>query len=401
MAECFVSRHPILDASLDLFAYELQYHSGPKHTSAISSQAETARLILNTYIDIGLENLVGNNPAFMGLSREFFTAADLIHFPPEQVVLEVTKNTKIDPELIQSLRRLTENGYRIALDNFISHYNLTPIVELSDYIKIDSRALDHAEVKQHIALLKPYGAKLLVQNIINTDELDFYRDLGAHLFQGGFISKPEITSSKQLPTNHLNVLQLLAKLNNPDTDIDELEALISIDVPLSVKTLKCVNSPISGLRRTVDSVRQAIIYLGRETIKNWVALLALAKIEGRSPELTTTVLVRARLCQLLAKAAHLQADESFFTVGLLSALDTMMGAPMSEILEQLPLTPDVKAALLKQEGPKGEAIHCAIALERGNPSGLKFATLEWRTIADQYLPAMRWADESSQLFKAA
>ena len=48
-------------------------------------------------------------------------------------------------------------------------------------------------------------------------------------------------------------------------------------------------------------------------------------------------------------------EETAFTIGLLSVLDAAMHRPMKEVLDPLPLTDAVKAALLRREGREGVA----------------------------------------------
>jgi EAL and modified HD-GYP domain-containing signal transduction protein len=145
----------------------------------------------------------------------------------------------------------------------------------------------------------------------------------------------------------------------------------------------------------VDSIRQAVVLLGRDIIKNWVMLLTIANLDDTIPELVTTALVRGRFCQQLAKEARLPGPASFFTVGLFSALDAVMGVPMEELLTELPFTDEVKQALLEYSGPKGKALQCALELEWGEPTGLRFESVEWQRVADLHLEALKWADQSS------
>ena len=42
-----------------------------------------------------------------------------------------------------------------------------------------------------------------------------------------------------------------------------------------------------------------------------------------------------------------------------------MGMPMEEVLESLPFSDEIRAALLRHEGPKGELLTAVLAYERG------------------------------------
>jgi EAL and modified HD-GYP domain-containing signal transduction protein len=129
-----------------------------------------------------------------------------------------------------------------------------------------------------------------------------------------------------------------------------------------------------------------------QTIRNWVSLLALARMGSTPSELLTLVLVRARTCELLAMTADLPNSSNYFTVGLLSALDAMLKVNMHEALERLPLAAAQKAAIERQEGDFGDALKAVFALELGCAADTRFRDLSAPAISACYLSAIAWAD---------
>jgi EAL and modified HD-GYP domain-containing signal transduction protein len=192
--------------------------------------------------------------------------------------------------------------------------------------------------------------------------------------------------------NKLNVLELLSKVNQPEITPARLAEIIRGDVSLSVTVLRWANSSVYGLRTAVESIQRAIVVLGLQTIRNWVALLALARMGSTPSELMKLVLVRARTCELLATAAALPNPSSYFTVGLLSALDAMLKVHMSEALERLALATAQKAAIERQEGEFGEALKTVFALELADVPRVRFRDLPPEAITECYLSAIAWAD---------
>ena len=64
--------------------------------------------------------------------------------------------------------------------------------------------------------------------------------------------------------------------------------------------------------------------------------------------------------------ARLGASElDAFLVGLLSALDAMMGRPLPELLQEIVVSPEIDAALLRQDTPLGKARALVLAYEAG------------------------------------
>ena len=68
---------------------------------------------------------------------------------------------------------------------------------------------------------------------------------------------------------------------------------------------------------------------------------------------------------------------------------------MDEVLDSLPFTEEIQAALLRREGPKGELLAAVAAYERG-----EFPTLPGGgsapSLAGAYRAALEWADEAGR-----
>ncbi len=395
MSEIFIGRQPIFDPNLQVYAYELLFRGDGESFNAgvIDGDSATSQVILNTFVNLGLDKIVGNHKAFINLTRVFISNPDLIVAPPDQIVLEILEDIEPNETILNTLKTLKQKGHTIALDDFIYEDKYKPFVELADIVKIDIMALDNDEIAQHVAQLKQHNLKLLAEKIETYEQFEFLKSLDFDYYQGYFFSKPSIVQGKAIPPNQLAVLELVAMINNPDVEVEELSKIISTDVSLSHKVLKFINSPISGLRTEVDSIQQAVVLLGLSTIKNWVTIMALANGSNKPLALSTTALIRARCCELLAKQCRLPRPEGFFTVGLFSSLDAMMDQPLEDLLQELPLAQESKSALLEHKGIFGEALDSTLAMERSDFSLIGFADLDVTQLSDIYLEAINWADE--------
>jgi EAL and modified HD-GYP domain-containing signal transduction protein len=236
---------------------------------------------------------------------------------------------------------------------------------------------------------------LLAEKVETQEEFKFCKELGFDYFQGYFFCKPEIIRGQRTPANRLTILQLLARLQDPEVDMRELETLISRDVALSYKLLRLINSPFYGLPRKVDSLRQALSLLGTRFITTWVSLLILSGIDDKPHELVVTAMVRAKMCELLGKALGRASTETFFTAGLFSALEALMDSPMEEVLKALPLSDDLVGTLLRHEGMFGAALHCVLAYERGEWQEAICPGLDTAAITAAYLQAITWTAETT------
>ena len=401
MAEIFIGRQPIFDKKMDVYAYELLFRNGSDSIRAevMDGDSATSQVLMNCFVEIGLDKIVGRHKAFINLTGTFLTNPELISIaPPAQLVLEVLEDIEPTDEMIEALNSLKKNGHTLALDDFIYDSKFDPFIEVADFVKIDITALDNNEIKQHVERLRPYKLKLLAEKVETYEEFEFLKELDFDFFQGYFFSKPTIVTGKSIGPNQLAILQLVARVHDPDIELEELSKLISSDVSLSHKVLKFINSPASGLRAKIDSIQRAVVMLGISTIKNWVTIMALAAGSKKPVELGTTALVRARCCELLAKSAGLPKPDTFFTVGLFSSLDAMMDQPLDVLLAELPLAQDTRSALLEQKGILGEALNCTLAMEHSDFEVISFEKLAITELSDIYLQAIAWADEVADSF---
>jgi EAL and modified HD-GYP domain-containing signal transduction protein len=395
MDDVFVGRQPIYNRQLDVIAYELLFRSGESNQAGfLDGDQATSQLVLNTFMEIGLETIVGQKPAFINLTRDFILHDYSQVFPADRVVMEVLEDITIDDQLIEAVRGLSAQGYTIALDDFIYHESLHSLVEIADIIKVDILALDRAALQEHVTILGHYDVKLLAEKVETQDDFKYCSDLGFDFFQGYFFCKPEVIKGHRIPANRLVILQLLAKLQNPETEFGELEQIVSRDVSLSYKLLRIINSALYSLPRQVDSLRQALLMLGTRFITSWVSLIILSGIDDKPHELMITAMTRAKMCELLAMALGHRSQESFFIVGLFSALDALMDSPMEEVLESVSLSDEIRAALLEYEGILGASLHCVLAYERGNWHEVHCPGLDHRAITDAYLGAIAWTTKT-------
>ena len=171
---------------------------------------------------------------------------------------------------------------------------------------------------------------------------------------------------KRIPTSRAAYAALLAQLSNPDISVRELERVIKQDVSLTHRVLRAVNSAATPLRVEIRSIDQAIILLGRDTIRRWGALWAIASInKAACPELINSSIIRARCCELLDAGAGRESGAGFL-LGICSLLDAILEQPMETVLQQLPVQADLRAALLGETNGRRTLLDCVIAYERGD-----------------------------------
>ncbi len=361
----------------------------------IDGDVATGQVLLNALVEIGLDNLVGSRLAYINFTRRFLMDENLLPPDKSRIVLEVLEDIEPDDEFVAALERVSLAGYRIALDDFVFAEKYRPLVKLANTVKLDVRMLGRKQLQENVKVLRDLGVKeLLAEKVETLDEFEFCKGLGIDLFQGYFLSKPKIISGKTVPSNRMVTLQLLAQLQDPKVRLDQLETIIGRDVTLCFKLLQSVNSSAMGLRRKVESIRQAIMLLGFDRLRMLVSLISLSGFTEAPKAMMATALIRAKMCELLGVELKREDSSSFYLAGLFSLLEVLLGRPLAEVVGALNLTDDVKEAILNHEGLIGDALRCVIAVERVEWDGTGALGLTPDQIQQAYFKAIAAADQS-------
>ncbi len=212
------------------------------------------------------------------------------------------------------------------------------------------------------------------------------------LLQGNFYTLPATRDSQKIPPSAQTLMELLVKLQDPEVEADDLALIINQDVTLSYKLLRLINSAFFGLPRQVGSTREAVVMLGHNKIKTWASLLCLSGLDHKPNELRSVAMIRARMCELLAKF-YKGHGEVFFAAGLFSTLDALLDKPLANLLDSLPLSDELRSALVDKQGAAGQALQDVLRYERGDWQAIDNSPLPVEVLVRAYLDAIYWAKE--------
>lgn len=392
-----VGRQSIYDKDLNVYAYELLYRSSESTSLAphkFDGNVATTQVMLNTFLELGLDNIVGDKPAFINLTEDFIVGTFRIPKFDHDVILEILEDVKPTEQVIKGISDLKNKGFVIALDDFSFAAELLPLVRLADFIKVDITLLGKTELASYIKTLKKtFKGKLLAEKIETQEEYEYCRELGFEYFQGYFLEKPKIVKGQKLPSNKLAILQLLAKLQDPDVKIEDLEKLVANDASLSFKLIRYVNSPVYNTGQNITSIKQVLLLLGLENLKQWVTLIVISGIDDKPSDLIRISLIRAKMCVDLAERAKQENPHEFLFIGLFSILNAMLDQELDVILKSIPIKRSVKEALLEHKGVGGRILKSVIAYEHGDLAALKKTKIKASLLRKSYLSSIKWADD--------
>ena len=371
-----LARQPIYNQNLEISAYELLFrsHSQSEEAQFTCGDKATSQVLLNAFGEAGLESLCGQHPAYINFTKKLIL--DLPSFDPEHYVIEILENIEVDNELIEALTKAKKQGSRLALDDFILDHNSAPLLHLVDIVKVDVLALTKLQIERFAKVFIPRKLTLLAEKVETHEMYEFCKGLGFELFQGYFLSKPQNIEGHAIPDNKLVVLNLIAKLQQPDVSAAELTDTLSRDPQLGYKLLKLVNSAAFARIQKCSSLQQAITLLGFRHIRSWVTLIALGNLEDKPLALRQTSLERAIICQKLGEKIGEHSVFDYYTVGLFSLLDAFIDRPILEIIKSLKLPNNMVKALMNNQGTLGLALHTAKCFQEARLDDLELEKLE-------------------------
>jgi EAL and modified HD-GYP domain-containing signal transduction protein len=391
MLQSLVGRQPIYTRDLEVYGYELLFRQEGDDFARFSDGDEaTSRVILSAFHEIGMHEVVGNRRAFVNLTRGFIVGEYPLPVPVEGVVLEILEHVEPDPEVLAGVRELIDRGFTIALDDFVLDERTAAFLDLAHIVKIDVVAQAPDQVRRLVDEARAHGLDVLAEQVRTVEDYEECLALGFDLYQGYFLSRPKTVRGRRVPSNRVSTLRLLSRLMDPDCDVDELEELIEQDVTVAFRLLRHINSASIGMPRRVESIRETVTCLGRERIRGLAGLCLLTGIDDRPHDLVVSAMMRARMCELLARARNLPDPSTFFAAGMLSTLDALLECPMAEAVREVSVSDAIERALLDLDGVVGEALGCVLSYERGDWDRVAFRGLDATAIKDAFIGAVRW-----------
>ena len=398
-SQLLLARQPIFDRNTKVVAYELLFREvNPERADVVDGDFATSAVLENAFMNLSIDDVIGDHKAFINFTPRLLEME--IPIEPARCVIEVLEDVEVTDALLESLKRAKQKGHLVALDDFEYNETLQPLVDLADIIKLDVLALTDTELVDAVERLSAHGVTLLAEKIETNEMLRHCLDLGFEMFQGNFLSKPEPITGRKLAANKIVVLELLTKLQEPSSNFKDLELLISQDPALGLKTLRLVNSAYYGPRHQIESLSHAIAYLGMDALRSLASLLVVSGLSDKPDALRDFALERAKFCELLGRKVKEAEASVFYSVGLLSTMDAYFDQPLEEILGNMSLRPDVKAALLVREGELGAVLDLVERMQLGELKAIEWDRLSEFDLTPQvvnelYMEVIQWQRQVS------
>ena len=386
-----VGRQAIYDGSLHSRAYELFYRSlSASESLAGNSERATCSMVLSAFTELGLERVAGKKRIFLPVSYDVISGALPLPIPADTVVLQVRDYEHSVEELVLALRQRRSEGFQVALDGFVHQSGSERLLEVCDYVKFNVPRIGVSRLAEQLALI-PDSVATVACRLDGSDDFNAAVAAGCRYFQGSFLFRPQVLSHKRLPQNLKTLVLLLRRLRDPAVEFAEIDRIVKTDPALGVAVLRFLGSAAYSVAQPVTSVTHAVTLLGVREFTKWITVVALTATSDRPSELSLVALIRARASESIAAAVGADPDAAF-TVGMISALDALFDRPLQSLLAELPVSLEVRAAVLEHSGPLGKIL--SDVLSRESEEAPVSHAFDSGTVHRAWLEALTWASQT-------
>ena len=305
-------------------------------------------------------------PVTLNLAGEGLLRAVMAANPATQFMVEVPAFMASDAAIAAQLRQLHEAGNLLMIKGrplqplppevlaLFSH----SIVEMGE----DRRT---GEATPEAAAMRKITTVQAGARTSEDVEAAFQRGAVAVLGWPMDDAPPKASARGSVPSDVNTVMTLISGVEK-ERPVAELEAVLKRDPALAFKLMRYLNSPAFGLRVEINSFGHALMMLGYQRLKRWLALLLASSAKGVNATPVMYAAVRRGL--LMEELGREQGDAEMrgemFICGVFSLLDRLLQQPFAELLPNVPVPERVAQALRGEGGPYQPYLELVRAIEQ-------------------------------------
>ncbi|MBP3855760.1 MAG: HDOD domain-containing protein [Ruminiclostridium sp.] len=394
-----ISKQAVFNQSGGTDMYEMLYSFASKRnplgdeTLVNESEIEEAK----DYIKRNMDAIFDKKIAYIKFSQLLLENNFHELFLKEMLVIEIPTTLLADPVSLQQCLRLKRLGYTIALSGFLYSEDNEELFNFADILRFDINS-DSDEITYTVKKCHERGKRALADNVEEQEHFEFARELDIDYVSGGFFSKPVLETKRSGGPMIKTFLQILALLYSPDPNIEYISAVISTDPVLTIKLLKVINQLCADKGNTVSTVRQALVMLGIDRLKEWIYLVGLQRLNRNSPaEILRLALFRARFCERISRNSGGSVGSRSNEVYLMGLISIVTGSKdeqaLSKALADLPVSSEIKEGITGG-GVFGDIFNLSRSYEQGDWESVvtlaAACNINFDVLANEYIEAQKF-----------
>lgn len=371
--EPYIVRQTIMNTDQKAVGYEILY-ADDQVGMWQADDTSAANAIENFLSTIDSENFISGKTAYITFTRNLLVKNIPKMFDTSKLVIQIEDTLITNPLSHSLITKFKQAGYKVAVKDFEFAPRFFGVLDIVDYIKVNFKNYSDPSLENVIRIGKSFGKSMIAYNIDCAEAYEKAKLYGCVSFQGSYVSEMLPAAIQKSKVMQGNFMLLMIAVNRDEPDIDEIEEIVSRDVSLTYALLKLVNSAYFALRNRAKSVKQALVILGLGQLKQWIYLLSFKTDDGTMPdELIKLSFLRGSFCSELVEFADdmpISRSEAYL-MGMFSTLGKLMQMPIAEVLAQIPIGEEIKAALISHEGRAGMLYDAVIAYENAEWTKMK------------------------------
>lgn len=358
---------PLVDREREVFGLRLNVFPVGPQVPAQSLLAELAKAVAPRVAVPGREDA----PVLLSLHNVALLDAALAQGVGEPLVIEVPGELAGDAERASAIRGFYARGGSLA----VSGHAWTALPK--DVLPCFGHVVEEAATRCDPARFKALApdAALILAGLETTEQAELALRSGVRSVVGWPLDPVTSSAAAAVNPELKGVLELMDLVEREES-LDAMERVLKGDPTLAFRLLRLINSAAFGLRVEITSFRHALMLLGHERLKRWLALLLVsASRDAQARPLVHLAVRRAFLMEHLAKAMGLAEErDEMFVCGLFSLLDRLMKQPLSTLLGQVPMPARVQVSLKEAAGPYSKHLRLLLAIEQAAAEDLREAS---------------------------
>lgn len=370
-ANKFIVRQPIKNLVGEVVGYEIRYTGENSGYDTESGQDFAAAEAIYNFLTQNTEKSFKGALNFMTFTTNLLMKQSPKLFATEELVIQIDESVIIHPLARRFVERYRQEGYKVAVKDFKFVPRYVENLNMFDYIKLDIRE-EEGSLRNIIGMAHGMGKKCIA---VNVDDEDLYQKvfmLDVDAMGGRYVAENMFTAVHSSNYLQSNFFRLLVAITQDEPSVEEIEQIISMDATLTYSLLRIVNSAYFALRNRATTIHQAVTILGLGQLRQWIYLMGCSKddgeLDGAQEEMLKLSFTRATFaCELMKYAKDMPINRNdAYLLGMFSTLPFLIAAPMEDILSEVPISLEVKDALLNHEGRCGLLYDLILGYERAD-----------------------------------
>ncbi len=373
----YIVRRPIKDSESQILGYEILYYGenmaygGGQDPGSRTNEFAAADTIFN-FLTQNTEKSLKGSLNFMTFTTTLLVKKVPHLFEKEDLVIQIDDSVIIHPLAMHFVQQYAKEGYKIAVNEFQFAPRYISMIDQIDYIKLNFQNSSQSTIHNVVEIAHSMGKKVIATELDNEELYNKALAEGVDAMEGQFVAEKMATKTHSSGYLQSNFFRLMVAVTRDEPDMEEIEQIISLDATLTYGLLRLANSVHFALRQRATTIRQAIMTLGINQLKQWIYLLSASnaenEIDSDSEEFLKLSFQRANFCSELmsyTRKVPITKGEAYL-MGMFSTLNYLIDAPLEDILTEVPISDEIRAALLNQEGVCGSLYALVLSYEHAD-----------------------------------